>query len=39
MKFVRLNKETEFEIGKLREEKERLKSDLAYEESEHRKEV
>jgi hypothetical protein len=39
MKFVRLNKENEFEIGKLREEKERLRSDLAYEEVEHRKEV
>jgi hypothetical protein len=37
MKLVRLTKETEFEIGKLREEKERLKNDLLYEESEHRK--
>lgn len=34
-----MTKETEFEIGKLREERERLKSDLLYEESEHRKEV
>lgn len=32
MKFVRLNKETDFEIGKLKEEKERLRSDLQYEE-------
>lgn len=39
MKIVRLNKETEFEIGKLREEKDRLRSDLAYEEAEHKKEV
>jgi hypothetical protein len=31
MKLVRLSKETDFEIGKLREEKERLRSDLAYE--------
>ena len=37
--MVRMNKETDFEIGKLREEKERLRSDLAYEEAEHRKEV
>ena len=33
MKLVRLSKETDFEIGKLREEKERLRSDLAYEEA------
>lgn len=39
MKIVRLNKETEFEIGKLREEKERLRSDLTYEEMEHKKEI
>jgi hypothetical protein len=32
MKLVRLSKETDFEIGKLREEKERLRSDLTYEE-------
>lgn len=39
MKFVRLNKETDFEIGKLKEEKERLRGDLLYEESEHKKEI
>jgi hypothetical protein len=39
MKLVRLNKETDFEIGKLREEKERLRGDLLYEEAEHKKEV
>lgn len=39
MKFVRLNKETDFEIGKLKEEKDRLRSDLIYEESEHKKEI
>lgn len=39
MKLVRLSKETDFEIGKLREEKERLRSDLIYEESEHKKEI
>ena len=39
MKYVRLNKETDFEINKLREEKERLKNDLIYEESEHKREV
>lgn len=33
MKFVRLNKETDFQIGKLKEEKERLRGDLLYEES------
>lgn len=37
MKFVRLNKETDFEISKLKEEKDRLRSDLIYEESEHKK--
>jgi hypothetical protein len=39
MKLVRLSKETDFEIGKLREEKERLRSDLIYEEAEHKKEI
>ena len=39
MKIVRLKKETEFEISKLHEEKDRLRSDLDYEEVEHRKEV
>lgn len=39
MKIVRLNKETDFEIGKLREEKDRLRNDLLYEEAEHKKEV
>ena len=39
MKLVRLGKETDFEIGKLKEEKERLRSDLLYEESEHKKEI
>lgn len=39
MKIVRLKKETDFEIGKLHEEKDRLRSDLQYEEAEHRKEV
>lgn len=39
MKFVRLNKETDFQIGKLKEEKERLRSDLQYEELEHKKEI
>lgn len=39
MKFVRLNKETDFEIGKLKEEKDRLRGDLLYEESEHKKEI
>ena len=39
MKYVRLTKETDFEINKLREEKERFKSDLLYEESEHKREV
>ena len=33
MKFVRLNKETDFQIGKLKEQKERLRGDLLYEES------
>ena len=37
MKIVRLTKETEFEIGKLREEKDRLKSDLIYESNEHKR--
>jgi len=39
MKLVRLSKETDFEIGKLREEKDRLRNDLIYEESEHKKEI
>ena len=39
MKIVRLNKATDFEIGKLREEKDRLRNDLLYEEAEHKKEV
>jgi hypothetical protein len=39
MKLVRLSKETDFEIGKLKEEKERLRSDLLYEETEHKKEI
>ena len=39
MKYVRLNKETEFQIGKLREEKDRLRNDLVYEENEHKKEI
>ena len=39
MKIVRLNKESDFEIGKLREEKDRLRNDLLYEEAEHKKEV
>ena len=33
MKLVRLSKETDFEIGKLRQQKERLRGDLLYEES------
>jgi hypothetical protein len=37
MKFIRLNKETDFEISKLKEEKERLRGDLLYEEAEHKK--
>ena len=37
MKIVRLKKETDFEISKLHEEKDRLRSDLQYEEAEHRK--
>lgn len=32
MKFVRLSKETDFEIAKLKEEKDRLKNDLHFEE-------
>lgn len=39
MKIARMGKETDFEIGKLREEKERLRNDLQFEEAEHRKEV
>lgn len=39
MKIARIGKETDFEIGKLREEKERLRSDLQFQEAEHRKEV
>ena len=39
MKIARISKETDFEIGKLREEKERMRSDLQYEEAEHRKEI
>ena len=37
MKIARITKETDFEISKLREEKERLRSDLQFEEAEHRK--
>lgn len=39
MKYVRLSKETDFEIAKLKEEKDRLRNDLHYEELEHKKEV
>jgi len=39
MKIARIGKETDFEIGKLREERDRFKSEFAFEESEHRKEV
>lgn len=37
MKIVRLTKETDFEIGKLKEEKDRLKSDLMYEQNQHKR--
>ena len=39
MKIARIGKQTDFEIGKLSEEKQRLRSDLQFEEAEHRKEV
>lgn len=39
MKLVRLTKETDFEISKLREEKDRLRSDLLFEQTEHKKQI
>jgi len=37
--MARLSKEAEFEMNKLREERERLKSDLAYEDNEHKRDI